>query len=400
MKQNSKNLKIGLAPMEGVTEYPLRAWYHLISEPNFLCTPFLRATETYPHREWPASFCPELTKENPKPYNIIPQMMSKNSANFIERWSLARDHLDTIDFNCGCPAPNAVGRGAGSTILRDPSYFQSTITEIAEALGPRKLGIKMRLGFDNDDDFAELIESISDLPLARITVHGRTRAEGYKGKSNWRQIQNAAESTKGKIPVWASGDVMDLATLQENIEIAPDIEAIMIGRGALRNPWIFEEIRTGKPKELIFSELKYSLIAITLMNQLWKTDEAKFYQFTSTLIPNAREFGLPESRWKFIVESIEDHIGASWQKTEYNRFALGRTKMLWNSMRSSFPSALFEPQIMRSKSLAEFIQTLDSLWSLTGLKSIPLLYNPALDWMYSGEKAPSRSPKSPSGLQL
>ena len=101
MRQIGKELNIGLAPMEGVTDYPLRVWLHLISRPDFLCTPFLRATETYPHKEWPKDFCPELTGNLSAHYKTIPQIMAKNAKDFINAYTLAAEHIDTIDINCG-----------------------------------------------------------------------------------------------------------------------------------------------------------------------------------------------------------------------------------------------------------------------------------------------------------
>jgi len=377
--------RVGLAPMEGVTEFPLRVWYALLSAPDFVCTPFLRATHTYPHLKWPLEFSPESFTDKLICSPLLMQMMAKNSGEFIQTLKLVPENTASIDINCGCPAPVVVGKGAGSSILQDPLLFRKNISEICHAIGPHRLGVKMRLGFHDTTLFSELINAIGDLPLARITIHGRTRDQGYKGNADWSLINLATQLTD--TPIWGSGDIFDLQTYREKLSLAPKVATVIIGRGALRNPWIFDEIRNNREITVDKRTLIAAFIAFTLLHDLWNRDELRFIEFIEEQFNGIITPLSSSSQWESIICKLEGQYDGHWDQLELSRFAIGRTKMIWNYMRSGLPESFFEPRVLRSKTLQQFIAAISAIWDQ---ELVPFKFNPHHNWIYAGEKNPHK----------
>ena len=236
--------------MEGLTTFPMRLWLHIASRPEAATTPFLRATSVFPGRELPATFAPELFElRGVLPFAVTPQFMACEVDNFMRAVELLPEvDSGVVELNCGCPSPNAAGKNAGSGILRDPNVFGATIERLCELLGPRRLAVKMRVGIDSPDEFGTLLTQVARLPLARMTVHGRTRADKYRGHARWDKVQDAAVAST--TPTWASGDVFSSVALGNLQSAAPNTAGVMIGRGVMHNPWIFEELRSGTIVEI------------------------------------------------------------------------------------------------------------------------------------------------------
>jgi len=152
---------------------------------------------------------------------------------------------DVLDVNCGCPVPKVVKRGGGCELMRQPDKLYAILRAVKREVSI-PVTLKMRSGWDegslNAADIAEVAQAAG---LAMVTIHGRTRVQLYQGEADWSVIPGVRRRVS--IPVVGSGDV---STAQEALarerEYAPD--AIMIGRGALANPWLFrqiEELRRG-----------------------------------------------------------------------------------------------------------------------------------------------------------
>ncbi len=233
-----------LAPMEGVSDWPFRLWFSQTSAPSFMGTPFLRATDTFP-KALPETFAPELHRYQ-APYHLIPQVMASEARDFVRTARLFLESgADFVDLNCGCPSPNPVSGGAGSSLLKSSEIFLNFIQAVADELPPASFSVKMRTGFNDANLFASLIEGLKDLPLKQLTVHGRTRSDRYDGQARWDLIQHAQESLP--FPVVASGDLVSWESWTQKQAQYPGIKKVIVGRGALRNPWIFEELRTKQP---------------------------------------------------------------------------------------------------------------------------------------------------------
>jgi len=146
---------------------------------------------------------------------------------------------DVLDINCGCPVPKVVKRGGGCELMRQPQRLYAILRAVKREVSI-PVTLKMRSGWDetsrNAADVAEVAQAAG---LSMVTIHGRTRVQLYQGEADWSVI--AAVRRRVTIPVVGSGDVSTPEdALAREREFAPD--AIMIGRGALANPWLFRQI--------------------------------------------------------------------------------------------------------------------------------------------------------------
>jgi len=158
---------------------------------------------------------------------------------------VARSGADVLDVNCGCPVPKVVKRGGGCELMRQPDRLYEILSTIRREVSI-PVTLKMRSGWDEGSRNAVEIAAVAEAAgLSMVTVHGRTRVQLYQGRADWSVIPEIRRRVS--IPVVGSGDVVTAAdALAREREFEPD--AVMIGRGALVNPWIFrqvEELRRG-----------------------------------------------------------------------------------------------------------------------------------------------------------
>lgn len=143
---------------------------------------------------------------------------------------------DYIDVNMGCPARRVSSKGRGAALLREPERAARLIGALVEAL-PIPVTVKIRLGWDGESlNYLEMAQRLEGAGAAAITVHGRTKEQGYSGTADWAAIARVREAVS--VPVIANGDVRtvaDIAAIQE----ATGCRLVMIGRGAIGHPWIF-----------------------------------------------------------------------------------------------------------------------------------------------------------------
>ena len=356
--------------MEGFTTFPLRLWIYLASQPTHMTTPFLRVTRTFPEHDIPADFAPELYQlRGAFPYQLIPQLITGDPEQFLRTAALLPPAITSaIEINCGCPSPNSLGKSAGSGMLRDAAIFGETIARLQAELGADRLAVKMRLGIDRPDEFPALLQAIAPLPLARLTVHGRTRADGYRGHADWAAIQTAAAAARA--PVLASGDVWGQATLLQLYQEAPDIHGAMIGRGALRNPWVFAELREQKPTGMHLHTLINALFCYALIQELWQREAGKLIARISKGRIGEPCYGVFESWEKLTVELTSliyglpflllksSSLTAVSSPASLSSVAFSRLRLLWSYFRSSLPDAFADARLLRSKSAGEFFERL------------------------------------------
>ncbi|MFZ6026615.1 MAG: tRNA dihydrouridine synthase [Chloroflexota bacterium] len=146
---------------------------------------------------------------------------------------------DIIDINLGCSAKNVSGRGAGAGLLKTPAKVAAIFHKLTRAL-PVPVTAKMRLGWDdNSRNYLEVAKILEDNGAAAIAVHGRTKQQGYHGRADWDAI--AAVRQAVSIPVYANGDVRSVVDI-ERIQAHTGCSAVLIGRGAIGNPWIFARL--------------------------------------------------------------------------------------------------------------------------------------------------------------
>src|SRR5947199_9739898 len=145
---------------------------------------------------------------------------------------------DILDINCGCPAPKVVKHGGGSGLLRDLPRLETILKEIKKAI-TIPLTIKIRAGFSESTINAiETAKLAEDCGVEHIALHGRTKEQGYRGLANWDLVREIKQVVK--VPVSGSGDI---TTIQQALERYREIgcDGVLIGRGAMANPWIFRQ---------------------------------------------------------------------------------------------------------------------------------------------------------------
>lgn len=377
---------VGLAPMEGVTDFATRLWFSLTSRPASVATPFLRVTPNFPFRAVSPLFIPELASlKGSHRYRLIPQLMASDADEFARIAEPILAYTPFVDLNCGCPAPTVVGNGAGSSILRSVDRFHQFVSHICQRLGPQKLSVKMRLGFTNDAEFEHLVAGIVDLPLAQLQVHGRTRSDRYSGKARWSPIAEVAK--RASFQVVASGDIQSRADLERQHQLHPHISRVIIGRGALRQPWVFAEIRSGEPTKVSASTVFRALTTFALLQNLQIAQPTKMLDFGARL-GSMPVLGTDADAWERVLgDLLQVYAVTRTDQIEPHPYTVGRTKMLWNFMRSSFPAEAFAPQVFRAKNLHDFLTGVEAV--LSGVDTdagIPLRTRSELDWLYAGGK--------------
>lgn len=163
---------------------------------------------------------------------------------------------DFIDINMGCPSNNAGSSGHGAALLRDLGKATDVIREVIAAVKPLPVTLKMRAGWDEDSlVMCELGRSAEAEGIAALALHPRTKKQGYSGSAPWARIAELKQSVK--IPVIGCGDVL---TPEDALRMQTETgcDAVMIGRGALANPWIFSQtvefLKTGRYAEVPLEE--------------------------------------------------------------------------------------------------------------------------------------------------
>lgn len=385
--------RLGLAPMEGVTDFATRLWIAQIAGPDEATTPFLRVTKDYPPKRISANFLPEI--ELSKEHGIvtcIPQLMASETNDIIRIAEHFLPRVPFVDINCGCPSPTVVGNGAGSSLLRSPELFHKYLSKIVSALGPSRVSVKMRLGFDHESEFASLLEVLQALPLARLTIHGRTRADRYKGRARWNFIDEATRQLR--YPIVGSGDVVDRRSYLERVLAAPRMSGVLIGRGALRNPWIFEMIRTEDESStsISFQLLMNRVLQFCLLQELnvhhWEIfiEQVRNGFFAQPLGRNAELVGEQNARLATRVFGGDQIRTLTPDEWPLGRMGVARGKMLWNYLRSGLDiDPLHSVALLRASDWGAFVSALSQMRVLFPADSVKLGYHQHWDWIYAGD---------------
>ncbi len=148
---------------------------------------------------------------------------------------------DFLDLNFGCPAHKVIEQNAGSGLLRCPALLYDLVKAVKDAIPDVPLTAKMRLGWDYESVVAvEVAVRLEQLGVEAIAVHGRTKEQGYAGEAHWGYIAQVAAAVN--IPVVGNGDIKDGLSAKRR-QAESGVSGLMVGRAALSNPWIFNEIK-------------------------------------------------------------------------------------------------------------------------------------------------------------
>ena len=276
-----KNVRLVLAPMAGITDWPFRLQCQMhgadetvsemISAMGLLQAPKGNAATKFllAHHGQEKNLTAQLFGREPDLMGRAAEILS------------SLPYYKGIDLNFGCPAPKVTSSGSGSALMKDLALSGSILRAVRRATR-LPLSVKMRIGWDrnsiNAEEFAKLCE---DAGVDSLCVHGRTREQQYSGKADWSTI--ALVKQKVRIPVIANGDVFtpqDAAAILEQTEA----DGVALGRGALGNPWLFQQIRqhlSGQtpvvpgPQEVLAAALQHLGDMIVFKGERWALIEMR-----------------------------------------------------------------------------------------------------------------------------
>lgn len=224
-----------LAPMQDVTDLPFMRVIARRGAPDWFVTEYFRVhPESCPNR-----YILRSIAENQTGRPIFAQMIGRDLPSLIRTaHELARYSIAGIDLNLGCPAPIVCRKDAGGGLLRSPETVNHLIGALREAI-PGKFTVKTRLGYTSPDEFPTLLEIFRRHAIDGLTIHGRTVSERYQTPVHPDPVKLAVQIMP--CPVIANGNVVDAQTGLAYLEKTA-AAGLMIGRGAIRNPWIFSQL--------------------------------------------------------------------------------------------------------------------------------------------------------------
>lgn len=169
----------------------------------------------------------------------IPETMAKAA-----RMVLDRTHTECIDINGGCPVPKIIKSGAGSSLTKDPDLLYRIVKAVADEVdGEVPVTVKVRTGWDSEHiTFLDCADAAIKAGASAITLHGRTKAQGYEGNADWSKIKQLVEFVNGRIPVFGNGDAFSPEAAKRMLE-ETGCDGVMFARGAMGNPFIFSKTR-------------------------------------------------------------------------------------------------------------------------------------------------------------
>ncbi len=229
-----------LAPLAGYTNLPFRLCIREIGGFGLATTELVHARsllEQRPKALTLAQTCPEDSPVAIQLFGAVAEEI-REAAQWLEGQGAA-----VIDINMGCPVDKIVSRGAGAAMLRDPQKTGEFVRMVTRAV-KIPVTVKTRLGWDGSQMQAiQLAPILEDAGVAALTIHGRTRAGQFGGSVDLAGIRAVVQSVRS-LPVVGNGDVKDASAAKRMLE-ETGCAGVMIGRGALANPWVFQEIRAG-----------------------------------------------------------------------------------------------------------------------------------------------------------
>jgi tRNA-dihydrouridine synthase len=187
--------------------------------------------------------------ENPTGRPVIAQMIGNDIPSLVRTArELQQYPVAGVDLNLGCPAPVVYRKCAGGGLLRNPREVDTILGALRDAI-TTKFSVKTRIGFDSPEVFSELLPIFAKHSLDLLTVHGRTVKEMYRSEVHYEFIAQAVAELR--CPVLANGNIYSAAKAVEVLSTT-GARGLMIGRGAIRNPWIFQQIRQTQVGQPVF----------------------------------------------------------------------------------------------------------------------------------------------------
>lgn len=242
--QAKQNAKLFLAPMEGVTDWAMRDLLTSLGGIDQCVTEFLRVTDKlHPYKVFEKN-CPELKtgSKTRSGTTVFVQLLGGQAVPLAENALRAHEMgAAGVDLNFGCPAKTVNRHDGGASLLKNTDRIYNIVKTVRDAVpSSTPVTAKVRLGFDDPSHCLDNVKACEDAGATWVTVHCRTKTDGYKPPAYWEWIPKIKERTKVKII--ANGEIWSVNDF-EKCRTETACEDFMIGRGALRNPYVFKEIK-------------------------------------------------------------------------------------------------------------------------------------------------------------
>ena len=291
-----------LAPMDGISDLPMRGLCRRLGSAMTI-TEFINALdvlENHPRYHHRLAF---------EPYHR-PLSLQLLGDDYIQILTAAqqlvpRVNPDIIDINLGCQSKNVTSRGAGAALLKTPEKIADIFRSMTEQFSQPITG-KIRLGWDEDSlNYLEIAQLIAANGGAMVAVHGRTRKQAYRGQARWDPIREVKQALD--IPVIGNGDVRSVADI-DRIKDQTGCDAIMIGRAAVGNPWLFSRMdREDVPPGLVHETL------VTHLNEMLKFyGERGIITFRKYLKAYLVSYDIPREELLLLLKSKDPQFVRGW----------------------------------------------------------------------------------------
>lgn len=197
--------------------------------------------------------------ENEKAYSV--QIFGGNPETMAEAAKIVyeKTNCECIDINCGCPVPKIIKSGSGSFLTKNPELLGKIVEAVKKSVGDKtQVTVKIRSGWDSENiTFLNAAEKALENGADAITLHPRTKAQGYEGKADWAKLSELVKFVDGKVPVFGSGDLFTPEDAKKMLE-QTGLDGIMFARGAMGNPFIFTKtiqlLKNGSYQEIPHTE--------------------------------------------------------------------------------------------------------------------------------------------------
>ena len=222
--------------MQNVTDLPFMRVVAKRGGPDWFVTEFFRV---HPNSK-PDRYILRSIRENTTGIPIFAQIIGSDADAMVrEAKILLRENISGIDLNLGCPSPTVCGKSAGGGLLRQPQEVDRMIGMLRDAI-PSRFTVKTRVGYADESEFDQLLDVFRKHDIDGLTIHGRTVADRYQTPVRPHCVARAVSTLR--CPVIANGNVVN-ANAGVNYQKQTGAHGLMIGRGAIRNPWIFDQLR-------------------------------------------------------------------------------------------------------------------------------------------------------------
>ncbi|MCI5740142.1 MAG: tRNA-dihydrouridine synthase family protein [Lachnospiraceae bacterium] len=250
-------MKYYFAPLEGITGYIYRnAHMAVFGGADCYYTPFVSPSKN-------KNFTPrekrDILPENNQGMTVVPQILTNQAEYFLRAAKELKEYgYEEVNLNLGCPSGTVVSKGKGAGFLEEPEKLQRFLEEIFEKTEV-DISIKTRLGMDAPKEFEALLKIYNEYPLKELIIHPRVRADYYKNEPDLEMFGRALEVSKN--PVCYNGDIENVKDMEKLQKRFSQLETVMCGRGALKNPALFLELKgegkLQKPEFLEFHNRVY-----------------------------------------------------------------------------------------------------------------------------------------------